>query len=117
VSLGNSYLESIASARLIKDFELHRTLTLLKDTDDPVDNNKNTSICWRFLVLPTLICEDLEDDDDLERDEALYLPPSISKDRRVRKKSRTIRKICRGVIVLESKLRNLNDKFKRINVE
>jgi hypothetical protein len=44
VSLGNSNSECITSAKLIKDFELERTLTMLKRSH-LVDSNGNASLC------------------------------------------------------------------------
>jgi hypothetical protein len=39
ISLGNSHSDCIKSARLIKDFELHRTITMLK-CNDQLEKNK-----------------------------------------------------------------------------
>jgi hypothetical protein len=85
VSLGKSHSECIKAARVIKDVELQRSLTMLKGSDQLVDKNENTSCL--VVSQASDLCDDLEGDDDfMGDDDDVGLPPVINKDRKTRKK-------------------------------
>jgi hypothetical protein len=85
VSLGNSHSVCIQSARLIKDFELQRTLTMLKCSDHLEKTHENVSLCLAVSRASEL-CDDLDGDDDFLRDDDVDIPPVINRDRKNRKK-------------------------------
>jgi hypothetical protein len=69
VSLGNSHSDCVACARLIKDVELQRNLTMLKKSDSLVND---TASCLAVTHASNL-CLDLDGEDFLE-DEPLVIP-------------------------------------------
>jgi hypothetical protein len=89
VSLGNSYSEGVASARLIKDVELQRTLTLLTKSDTMVHDNAS---CLEVTHASDL-CHDLEEDGIL--DEETHIPLVFPNERKGRKKKNSDNKTVR----------------------
>jgi hypothetical protein len=90
VSLGNSFSESLASARSIKDFESQRTLTLLKK--DEANGDNNTSTCL-VVSRASNFCDDWDEDEDLEGVEPSNMPLDI-KVKKIRKKKSYDKKKC-----------------------
>jgi hypothetical protein len=82
VSLGNSHLECIKSVRLIKDVELQRTLTMLKNSDY-VEGSRDTAACLA-VTRASVLCDDLEEDEHLDDDS--HVPVVITKEKKIRKK-------------------------------
>jgi hypothetical protein len=65
--LGNSHSECIKAAKLIKDYELQRSITMLKCTDQLGKNTEGASFCLAVSRASDL-CDDLEGEEDLLRD-------------------------------------------------
>jgi hypothetical protein len=84
VSLDKSHSECIKSARLIKDVELQRTLTMLKSSDHLVDKHENASCL--VVSCASDLCEDSEGDGDFMGGDDIDMPPVINKDRKNHKK-------------------------------
>ena len=80
----------------------------MEKSDEPVNNKEFTSSCLAVSRASNL-CEDLEDDYELEGDDINNVPPPVVKDKKRRKKHRMIRKICGRATVLELILQNLNE--------
>jgi hypothetical protein len=87
VSLGNSHSDCVAAARLIKDVELQRTLTLLKKSDSLA----NDTVSCLAVTHASELCSDLEEEDFLDVE-----PVAIPNETRGRKKktfdSKTVRR-------------------------
>ena len=86
VSLGNSQAEHLISAKMIKDNELSRTLTMLRKCEDSSNNAvENVSQCL-VVSRASNLSEDLEDEENLENDAGFDMPPIVAKERKTRKK-------------------------------
>jgi hypothetical protein len=79
VSLGVSLSECTKSAKLIKDFENQRSITLLKGNDV---RSQNCLMVSRASDL----CDDLEAEEDFLSDENIEIPKVITRERKARKK-------------------------------
>jgi hypothetical protein len=85
VSLGISHSDCIKSAKLIKDFELHRSITMLKCNNQLAQKHDNAILCMTVSHAFDL-CDDLEAEEDFLRDEDVEIPKVITRERKVRKK-------------------------------
>jgi hypothetical protein len=108
VSFGNSKSASIQSAKLIKEFEIQRTLTLLKCRDPVANSQENDSLCLA-VSRASALCHDLDGDDDFLGDDVVDAPPIIKKDRKTRKKNRLTTTWLGGALVLDLNPQNFND--------
>jgi hypothetical protein len=108
VSLGNSQSACIQSAKLIKEFEIQRTLTLLKCRDPVANSQENDSLCLA-VSRASALCDDLDGDDDFLGDDVVDAPPIIKKDRKTRKKNRLTTTWLGGALVLDLNPQNFND--------
>jgi hypothetical protein len=97
VSLGNSHSECAASARLIKDVEIQRNITILKKLYSLIND---TTSCL-VVTHASELCLDLEGEDYLD-DEPLVVP----KERKVRKK-----KIDNNAVRRSNRVRFKNTKY------
>jgi hypothetical protein len=79
VSLGVSLSDCTKSAKIIKDVEKQRSITLLKCNDSLAQN------CMMVSRVSDL-CDDLEAEEDLLSDENLERPKVITRERKIRKK-------------------------------
>jgi hypothetical protein len=85
VSLEKSNSESFATVKLILDIEKGRTLTMLEIKDQMA--NENDLVLYCLVVSWTSnLCEDLEDEDELDGDGLSRATPPIVKDKRKRRK-------------------------------
>jgi hypothetical protein len=103
VSLGTSHSECITSAKLIKDVELHRTLTMLRNLDNLV---YDTASCLAVTRASDL-WDDLDGDDFV--DDEINEPLVIPNVRKGRKKKRMIAKRYGGATELDLKIQNINE--------
>jgi hypothetical protein len=103
VSLGVSLSECIKSAKLIKNFEKQRSITLLKG------NDTQSQKCL-LVSRASDLCDDLEAEEEFWSDENIEIPKVITRERKTRKKSLMIKKMLGGVIELDLNHQNYNDK-------
>jgi hypothetical protein len=85
VSLGVSTSDCIKSAKLIKDFELQRSLTMLKCNDQSEKNQANDILCLAVSRASDL-CNDLEDEENLVSDVDVQIPQVVSREKKQRKR-------------------------------
>jgi hypothetical protein len=85
VSLGFSSSECFKSAKLIKDFELQRSLIMLNCKDKSENNFENDSCCLAVSRASEL-CDDLEAEENLMTDEDVLIPKVGTRERKQRKK-------------------------------
>ena len=85
VSLGSSSVDRIASAQLIKDTELQRTLTILKNNEGVSENGGGVGPCLVASHASDL-SEDLVDSDHIMDEELMDNPPQVCKPKRFKKK-------------------------------
>jgi hypothetical protein len=79
VSLGVSLSDCTKSAKIIKDFEKQRSITLLKCNDTLAQN------CM-MVSRASDLCDDLEAEEDFLSDENIEMPKVITRGRKTRKK-------------------------------
>jgi hypothetical protein len=116
VSLGSSHSDCLKSAKIIKDFEVQRSITMLKCNDHLPQQHDNATLCMTVSRASEL-CDDLEEEEDFLGDEEIEMPKGIIREKKVRKKSPTIRRMLGGVTVLELNQQNYNDKSSRYDLE
>jgi hypothetical protein len=85
VSLGNSHSECIKAAKLIKDNELQRSITMLNSNDQLGKNSEDASFCLAVSRASEL-CDDLEAEEDLLIDGDVDIPRPSIRDKKIRKK-------------------------------
>ena len=85
VSLGVSTSDCIKSAKLIKDFELQRSLTMLKCNDQSEKNQANDTLCLAVSRASDL-CNNLEDEENLVSDVDVQIPQVVSREKKQRKR-------------------------------
>jgi hypothetical protein len=79
VSLGTSFSDCTKSAKIMKDFEKNRSVSLLKGKNALAQN------CM-MVSRASDLCDDLEAEEDLLSDENLERPKVITRERKIRKK-------------------------------
>jgi hypothetical protein len=85
VSLGISHSDCVKSAKIIKDYELNRSLTMLKSNDQADKKLENASLCLAVSRASDL-CDDLETEENLLSDVDVQIPQVLTKERKQRKK-------------------------------
>jgi hypothetical protein len=84
VSMGSSYMDRVRSTRLIKDNELQRTLSILKNNDCVSDKGGDNVPCL-IVTRASDLLEDLEDDENIMEDNFVHLSPIVNKIKRNKK--------------------------------
>jgi hypothetical protein len=85
VSLGVSHSDCIKSAKLIKEYELQRSLTMLYCKDQSEKNFDNASGCLAVSRASNL-CDDLEAEETFMDDADVQIPKIDTRERKQRKK-------------------------------
>lgn len=86
VSLGSSHSERVVSAKIIKNYELMRTLTILEKKVEPSSSLAESVPHCLVVSRASNLSEDLEDEENLEEDNRCMIPPVVQKERKPRKK-------------------------------
>ena len=94
VSLGSSLTDRLVSAKMIKDNELMRTLTIIEKKDNVSNNVDSVSQCL-VVSRASHLSEDLDDYESLGEEDVCDVPPVVVKERKTRKKKSYDRKNVR----------------------
>jgi hypothetical protein len=84
VSLGSTRSEAIASAKIILDNELNRSITMLRTSEENESRKEDAPQCL-IVNMASSLCEDLADEEDLIEENVLDIPVVNNRQRKKNK--------------------------------